>query len=697
MQSKAKVLKGLLGIAKTIQENYKFWSDACMGLSTRHFYEFGPFRLEPAEHLLVRESQPVSLTPKAFELLVFLLRNPGRLITKDQIMQAVWPGSFVEEANLTVWISVLRKTLGEGEGGLHYIETVPKMGYRFTVPVREIDSPEVAAIRSDQDPSRMAAELRSVPHSSGVAAVAASVVQADEADTRDVAAAAPPPLSPEAAPSWRHQVVIPALAVLVCLLAVMGYLAYQRARNTATHTSPRRLAILPLRNLEEDAGDDFLGFSLSDAIITKLGSINSLTVRPSSAIEKYRNQTIDIQNVATDLNVDTLLTGNFIREGDDLRITYQLIDVKTDKILGRGTIDLKYDKLLTVQDQVAQQIIKELELNLSPSEAERIKLEELVNPLAYEYYLRGVDLYGRHDFPLAIKMLEKSAEIDPKYALTWAYLGASYTSAAAFELGGREQYRRAQAAYERALALQPQQLEAQIFLANLLVDTGKVEQAVPLLRDALKSNPNNADIHWELGYAYRFGGMLNESVVECERAREIDPLVKATGSALNAYLYLGEYDKFLGSLPDPNGSAFMLFYRGFGEYYQKNWEQAASDFDHAYKLDPTLYTQIGRALSDSISHQGSDGLEILHQLENMIQQRGVGDPEATYKIAQAYAVLGDRASAMRTLRISIENGFFPYPYFTTDPLLDTLRQETQFAQLMHIAQRRHEAFKAEFF
>ena len=271
-----------------------------------------------------------------------------------------------------------------------------------------------------------------------------------------------------------------------------------------------------------------------------------------------------------------------------------MIDGKTDTILGRGKIDLKYDKLLRVQDDVAQQIIQELELNLSPSEAERIKPDEPDNPLAYEYYLRGVDLHGQHKFPMAIQMLEKSTEIDPNYAPAWAYLGASYTSDAAFESGGRDQYRRAQTAYERALALRPSQLDAQIFLANLLVDTGKVEQAVPLHRDALKTNPNHAAAHWELGYAYRFAGMLNESVAECERARQIDPLVKANGSVLNAYLYLGEYDKFIASLPEVNDSAFLLFYRGFGEYYQKNWDRAAKDFDRAFDLDPYLYRKSAR-------------------------------------------------------------------------------------------------------
>jgi tetratricopeptide (TPR) repeat protein len=130
-------------------------------------------------------------------------------------------------------------------------------------------------------------------------------------------------------------------------------------------------------------------------------------------------------------------------------------------------------------------------------------------------------------------MLEKSTEVDPNYGPAWAYLGASYTSDAAFELGGREQYRRAQAVYEKALAIRPNLLDAQMFLANLLVDTGHVEQAVPLLRDALKTNGNYAAAHWELGYAYRFAGMLDESVAACERARQLGRFVKPTAQSIN--------------------------------------------------------------------------------------------------------------------------------------------------------------------
>jgi tetratricopeptide (TPR) repeat protein len=394
-----------------------------------------------------------------------------------------------------------------------------------------------------------------------------------------------------------------------------------------------------------------------------------------------------------------LLTGSFIRDGDNLRITYQLVDAKTEKILGQGVIDLKYDNLLTVQDKVTSQLISELQLSLSPSEAERLKPENPVSPLAYEYFLQGLDFHGQHKFPLAIKMLEKSTEIDPNYAPAWAFLGASYNSDAAFELGGREQYRRAQAAYERALAIRPNLLDAQIFLANLLVDTGKVEQAVSLLRDALKTNGSYAAAHWELGYAYRFAGMLDESVAECERARQLDPLVvynKANGSVLNTYLYLGQYQKFLGSLP-VDDSSFILFYRGFGEFHEKKFDEASRDFDRAYELAPTLYSGIGKALSDSIQQRQGEGLDLLRGLETKIRERGVGDPEATYKIAQAYAVLGDKISALRVLRMSVESGFFSYPYIAKDELLDDLHNKPEFDQTLSLARQRYKAFKSSFF
>lgn len=488
-----------------------------------------------------------------------------------------------------------------------------------------------------------------------------------------------------------------ALALVLFASLILGYFFARKSNTAPTAERPRSLAILPFRNLKQDPETDFLGFSLADAVTTKLGYINALTVRPSSSVDKYRNQMIDPRKVAADLNVDTLLTGTFIKDGDDLRITTQLVDVKPDKILWQDAIDLKYDKLLTVQDRVAQQIIKGLELNLSPSEAANLKPDKPINSQAYEYYLRGVDLYSLNEFGAAIELLEKSAALEPNYAPTWAHLGRAYTTNASLRFGGRQDYDKAQAAYEKAIALNPSLVEPRIYMANLLTDTGRVEQAVPLLRAALQTSPNNAEAHWELGYAYRFGGMLEESVAECERARQNNPQVKINSSALNSYLYLGEYDKFMQSLP-VNDSIYILFYHGFGSYYLGNYEQAARDFDRAFDMEPSLLpADVGKALSDSIKHNNAAGLKLLHDTEDRIDTQGVSDAEGIYKVAQAYAVLGNKVSALHMLQHSIGGGFFCYPYFVRDPLLQNLRNEPEFQTLLNQARQRHEQFKARFF
>jgi TolB-like protein len=595
-------------------------------------------------------------------------------------MRRVWPNSCVEEGNLTVNISALRRILGVTADGSPYIETVPKKGYRFVAPVVEVEE------KASNGVSPVADGVHETP------------VQPPE-QGGDASLRAPPESRPLLKDRvWRWFSVSALGLLLLASVAVVFWLQHGPSIPKPHSGQPRSLAVLPFQNLRADTESEFLGFSLADAVITKLGYVSELAVRPSYAVQKYRTPARDMRRVATDLNVDTLLTGTFLRDGDDLRISCQLIDAKAENILWKGSFDLKYEKLLTVQDSVANRIIKGLELSLSPSEAARLIEGGAITPLAYEYYLRGIDLYSMSDFPMAIRMLEKSTQLSPEYALTWANLGKSYTANASFQFGGGEQYAKAQQSFERALALQPDQIDARIYMANMFTDTGRVEKAVPLLRQALATNPSRAEIHWELGYAYRFAGMLRESVLEAEQARRLDPGVKLNSSTLNGYLYLGQYAAFLESLPKTNDLALIVFYRGFAEYYQRNWEAAAKHFDHALEIDPSLFqAQIGGALSLGIRGRPAEGLLILRQVERKIDQRGVGDPEAGYKIAQGYAVLGDRESALRVLKRSIDSGFFPYPYLLTDPLLNSLRREPEFGRLIGAARARHEAFVSAFF
>jgi DNA-binding winged helix-turn-helix (wHTH) protein/TolB-like protein len=631
---------------------------------------FANFDVDVRAGELRKDGIRVRLQEQPFLLLTVLLESAGEVVTREELRKRLWSmDTFVDfDHRVAVAVSKLREALRDSAEKPQFVETVGRRGYRFVGHIE----PAVAAFVE-------------APASSG------ETPSSQAPEQRELSPSPPLPSTPSRA---RVTLLLCAACVLLLGLVAVTRLLHNRTREEhlpLTHS----LAILPLQNRGQDATSDFLGLSLADVLITKLAYISSLSVRPSAAIEKYRGAPIDIEKAAADLKVESLLTGSFIRDGNNLRITYQLVEAKSEKILRQGVIDLKYDNLLAVQDKVSSQLISQLQLSLSPSEEARLKPENPVNPLAYEDFLQGLDFYGQHKFPLAIKVLEKSTGIDPNFAPAWAYLGASYNSDAAFELGGREQYRRAEAAYERALALRPDLLDAQLFLANLLVDTGKVEQAVPLLRDALRTNGNSAAAHWELGYAYRFAGMLDESIAECERARQLGQ-IKSNGSVLNTYLYLGQYQKFLESLP-ADDSSFTLFYRGFGEFHEKEYDQAARDFDRAYDLDPTLYAGIGKALSDSIHQRRAEGLEFLSGLEKQIHERGVGDPEAIYKIAQAYAVLGDNASALRALHTSVASGFFSYGYISRDPLLHDLRGGPEFEQILNMARQRHEAFKRSFF
>jgi TolB-like protein len=514
-------------------------------------------------------------------------------------------------------------------------------------------------------------------------------------DFQDRLHSIPGNLDNEVKSNWSVHPALVVLALIAVLL--LGALVWRLMNPAASSALPSRsLAILPFHNNHPDPATDFLGYSLADAVITKMSYVSSVSVRPSSAIDRFRNQTVDPRQAGADLNVDTLLVGSYLKDGDDLRINTQLVDVKRDRILWRDSFDVKYDRLLTVQDRVAAQVIAGLELNLSPAEEAHVRFDNPIGGTAYEQYLRGVDLYALNDFAGSIAKLEASTQSDPGYALAWAHLGQAYETNASQQFGGREQYVKALAAYQRALQLNPSLIEPQAFIANLFIDTGKAEEAVPMLQAALRSNRNNAEAHWELGYAFRFGGLLDQSLKECQRARELDPEVKINSSALNTLLYLGRYAEFLQSLP-VHQSAYILFYRGFGEYFQGDESRALKNFDDSFALDANLLqARVGAALALSIRHRDAAGLKLLAETERKIQESGVSDAEGIYKVAQAYAALHDTKSALRLFKASVEHGFFPYPYFQRDPLLANIRSDPAYAAIATEAKDRYDQFRVRF-
>jgi DNA-binding winged helix-turn-helix (wHTH) protein/TolB-like protein/Tfp pilus assembly protein PilF len=650
-----------------------------MSLQSQSFYEFGPFRLEPSEHLLLRSGESIPLPPKALDTLLLLVQNSGHVLSKDVLMKTLWPDTFVEENNLTQHISMLRRALGEGEGESGYIETVPRLGYRFVVPVREV---------SGNGDAELLLQRRTRTHI--VLHEQEEVTETDIAEDPAVATATRP--QHQSAAAARKWIVLGLVAGGVGL-ATAAFVMLRSGRISFRPNPPRTLAVLPFRDLKPDAESQFLGYSLADAIINRLGYFNEISVRPSSYVAKYSNRDADPRVVAQDLHAQAVLTGNYIKEGDRLRVSAELVDVSRAEVLWHDTIDIPYDQLLTVQDRVAENVLRGLRLRILPQEAQRLKKSVPRNPIAYEYFLRAQNPGLPSDYHLAIQLLEKSLALDPDYAPAWARLALEYGGYSVWQGGGPEYMAKSKAAFDKALELDPDVPLVRTFMAIQMIERGELDQGVLNLREELRLNPNEVQAHWWLTEAYLYGGMLPESIAEGERALELDPLANA-GSSLNSYLYTGAYEKFLSRLP-VGESARTTFYRGLCFLYRQDLPRAASEFERSYTLDPSLlHAKYGKAFLYAIHHEPAEGLQYLKAVE---LETPTLDGEMLYKLAQAHALLGDKPSALRLLREAIDHNFYCHACLIRDPLFESLRGEPEYADLVKLALDHHEDFRRKYF
>lgn len=651
-----------------------------MSLQNQPFYEFGPFSLEPAERLLVRSGKPVPIAPKAFDALLLLVQNSGHVLSKDQLMSRLWPDTFVEENNLTQHISMLRRALGEGPGQSGYIETVPKLGYRFVVPVREV---------SGSGDAEFLLRRRTRMH---------IVVHKQEEEVAETEAAEGRGAGNKTGWWWQksalaRQWIVACLLAGVAALAIGGFALWRSARTSLQSNEPRTLAVLPFRNLKQDPESQFLSCSLADAIIDRLGYVSEVVVRPSSYVVKYRDGDADPRTVASELHVQTVLMGNYIKERDRLRVSTELVDVASSDVLWRETLDIHYEQLLTVQDQVAQDVISGLRLHILPQETQRMKRSVPKNALAYEYFLRGEQGGIPDDYRLTMQFFEKSVALDPDYAPAWAKLGQVYGAYANWQGGGPEFMAKSRAAFDKALQIDPNVPQIRTYLAIQMMEGGELDRSVVALREELSRNPNEPLAHWWLTQAYLYGGMLKESIPEGERALELDPFVNR-GSTFNSYLYAGDYDRFLASLPVEAG-ARTTFYRGLCYLYRRDLPLAAGEFERAYLLDPSLlHAKYGKAFLYSIQGNSAAGLRYLSEVE---RDNPTSDGEMLYKMAQAYALLDDKSSALRALREAIGHNFYCHACLIRDPLLAPIRGEAEYPALLRQALDLHEAFRERYF
>src|SRR6476620_8498915 len=332
-----------------------------------HFYEFGPFRLNATERLLQRGGEIVALTPKVFDTLLVLIENSGHIVEKTQLMEQLWPDSFVEESSLTQNISLLRKALSEGDNESNYIETIPKRGYRFVAQVNERH------------------EL-----TNGAALLDIGDVFGSERQFEPIPA---PAIQNVARKPSKHYIEV--LAVVAVLFGIVTFIYWSRHRSTQEPLGLRSIAVLPFKTIGADTQTDLLGLGMADALIIKLSKLDQLTVLPTSSVFRYTNRDKDATLIGKDLGVEGILDGTMQRDGDLVRVTAQLIRLKDGKTIWSGKFDERYSSIFLLQDSISEQLTASLSPQVDQAQQPKSGAHPTDNVEAYQSYLTGLYFWNR--------------------------------------------------------------------------------------------------------------------------------------------------------------------------------------------------------------------------------------------------------------------------------------------------------------
>lgn len=483
-------------------------------------YNFGPFRLYPTEHLLMRDTTPILLAPKAYELLVALVSKHGHLVTRNELMKTIWPDSYVEEINLTVNISLLRKTLGEQPDGRPYITTVPKCGYRFDANVVQ--------------------NLAGGPN--GVASVVLlPVAEETEEEEKQPAliaadtsirepAPSPPVLSP---PSRRTRAwLVIFLVAVVAASALLTFIYRQRhtqAGSTASRPQIRSLAILPFSSLGPDKDAEYLGLGMTDALITRLNGLHQIVVRPIEAVRGLAGN-LDPLVEAKKLGVDAVLDGTVQRLGNTTRVTARLLRTSNGDVLASNSFDEQNTNVFALEDSISQKLAQDLTLHLTPAEQERLSRVRTENSQAYDLYTKGRYYWNKRSVASvqeSLEMFRQAIDVDPNYVAAYSGLADAYILAGSYGnsfLAPQVAMPKAKEAAEKVLALDGASSEAHTSLAYIkLTYDWDWAGAEAEFKRALMLNPSYVIArHW---YSHELAaeGRFAESHQQSEAALALDP------------------------------------------------------------------------------------------------------------------------------------------------------------------------------
>jgi TolB-like protein/DNA-binding winged helix-turn-helix (wHTH) protein/TPR repeat protein len=639
-------------------------------IRSNHFYEFGPFVLNPAERTLLRDGVPVPLRPKVFDTLLLLVKNSGHLVEKDELIRSLWPGQFVDEGNLNKTISVLRQVLGESTEGNHFIETVPKSGYRFAAAVRDVSAAaEEELVVETRTRASFVVEEETDDETHVVDGPLKAAAAVERRGTPTAAGLAQPAVGFE---RWSKGRTMTAAAAAVIVLAGVAYVFYFAQNFGAAIGS---VAVLPFINEGADPEMEYLSDGISESLIDSLSQLSGLKVIARSSSFKYKGKPVDPQEVARSLRVDAILTGKVLRHGDQVQISVELIDARNHTPLWGERYNRGAGDLISLQSEISREIAGKLHRQLTAGEQRQLSKRETVDPVAYELLLKGrfyANKGGTDNQKRAVEYFKQAIDVDPNYSLAYASLSLAYCGLINITvLDPKEFIPRAEMAARKAVDLDENLAEAHLAMADVHSYAWEWESAEREHQRAIELNPNLALAHRRYMFYLTINGRNDEALAEGRRARELDPLARKATAPVYELLLARQMDQALEAAKklleadQSNPDLYTLI--GYVYSRKGQYPEAIAAYQEGIRLgDESTDAQIFLGQAYAKGGEIEKARAILKQL-----QTGKGYVAPT-QLAILHAALGEKEKAFALLKRA---------YSVHDQQLIWLRTEGGYAQL----------------
>ena len=612
-----------------------------MVCGVNRIYRFAEFTLNTGEQTLLRGTNEVYLQPKTFETLVYLVERHGHLVKKNELLDTLWADTYVTENALTRCIKEVREALQDDAHQPHFIKTIPRIGYKFIANVEDLAQ-------------------KSTENRHGV------VSNEPVTDSRFSS----------------RQILLVGLGTLI--LASLTFLVYRSKTKEAT-SAPQitSIAVLPFKPLVADRRDESLEMGMADSLISVLGNLNGITVRPISAVRRYTGLDQDALAAGREQRVDAVLEGSIQKTNDEIRVTVRLLRVTDGVQVWSDKFDQKSTDIFLIQDSISQRVAATLANKLSGAERQLLTKHSTQEPAAYLLYLKGryfLNKSTEQDFKKAIEYFESALEKDPNYAAAYAGVADAYAQLGSFGLlEMKTSYERAREAIARALERDDKLAEAHASLGYILTNYyWNWPEAENQFKQAIELNPNYAMAHNWYSQYLGFMGRPEEALRESKRAQEIDPLSPWTNSGFISFL-ARRYDEGIAESQkalelDPQfATAHMVI--GLSYVQKKNYEQAISELQKAQD-NPDSRALLGYAYG--VAGKRNEARHLLDELQQVAKEKYV----SPFPVAATYVGLGETDKAFEMLERAYAERSWAMGMLKVNPIFDPIRLDQRYIELL---------------